>query len=471
MNMKARDFEKAGIPPGPLMKLASSLVGPATRAGLHKRQIVERLREVAASPEDHADDPLLGELAKALAGNAAASAVSRAEEAERTEPAPWKMWGATPDRAAVDQMRNACQLPVAIQGALMPDAHPGYGLPIGGVLAVENAVIPYGVGVDIACRMMLSVTDMPLDSLVRGRDFLARTLEKETLFGAVGGFAEPEDHPVMHRDWDFCTPLKQVKGKARNQLGTSGSGNHFVEYGVLSLAEAAMGLAPGEYLAVLSHSGSRGAGAAVGNYYWKMAMGLHKGLPQRLQHLGWLGLDTDPGREYWEAMLLMGEYAAANHEIIHRKILRALKAKALLQVENHHNFAWKETYGGREMVVHRKGAIPAGKGVVGIIPGSMASPGFLVMGKGEPASLNSASHGAGRLMSRNAAKNSFAWSNVRKELEAAGVTLLSSGIDEVPGAYKDIREVMRQQEDLVEVIGRFDPKIVKMAPSGERPED
>jgi tRNA-splicing ligase RtcB len=236
-----------------------------------------------------------------------------------------------------------------------------------------------------------------------------------------------------------------------------------IEYGVLSLPEALPELPAGEYLAILSHSGSRGPGATIADYYWKVALDLHKGLPKQLQHLGWLTLDSDAGREYWQAMQLMGEFAAANHELIHRKLLRALKAHALFQVENHHNFAWKETHGGREVVVHRKGATPAGPGVLGMIPGSMASPGFVVRGKGEPASLTSASHGAGRLMSRSEAKNRFAWSNVKKELETAGVTLLSAGIDEVPGAYKDIHKVMREQADLVEVLARFDPRIVKMA--------
>ena len=140
-------------------------------------------------------------------------------------------------------------------------------------------------------------------------------------------------------------------------------------------------------------------------------------------------------------------------------------------MENHHNFAWKETHDGKEVIVHRKGATPAGKSVLGVIPGSMASPGFVVRGKGEPASLESASHGAGRQMSRTAAKEKFRWAHVKPLLESAGVQLLSAGIDEVPGAYKDIHAVMSQQADLVDVIARFDPKIVKMADSGEKPED
>jgi tRNA-splicing ligase RtcB len=194
-------------------------------------------------------------------------------------------------------------------------------------------------------------------------------------------------------------------------------------------------------------------------------------------------------------MNLMGRYAAANHAIIHRSIARALDADVLLDVENHHNFAWKEEHmvpavaavasddstnsaapslGGRRsrtVIVHRKGATPAGAGVLGIIPGSMASPGFIVRGKGSEASLQSASHGAGRLMSRTQARSTFTWSAVKKQLAEREVILLSAGLDEVPGVYKDIHQVMSQQQDLVEIVARFDPRIVKMAPAGERAED
>jgi tRNA-splicing ligase RtcB len=152
-----------------------------------------------------------------------------------------------------------------------------------------------------------------------------------------------------------------------------------------------------------------------------------------------------------------------------------LRLNVLLDVENHHNFAWKERHVidgvERDVVVHRKGATPAGAGVLGIIPGSMASPGFLVRGKGEPASLKSAAHGAGRVMSRTKAIETFEWEKVNRVLKERGVKLISAGLDEVPGVYKDIHQVMAAQADLVEVLGRFDPKLVKMAPHGERPED
>jgi tRNA-splicing ligase RtcB len=238
-----------------------------------------------------------------------------------------------------------------------------------------------------------------------------------------------------------------------------------------------LGLKAGVYLALLSHSGSRGTGATVADHYSKLAMSVHPELPSQLMHLAWLDLDSEAGQEYWAAMNLMGQYAAANHDLIHKSIAKHLKADVIADVENHHNFAWKEmhidpiTGQKREMIVHRKGATPADKGVLGIIPGSMATPGFVVRGKGSEDSLKSAAHGAGRVMSRTRAKETFTWSAVKKLLAERDVHVISAGIDEVPGVYKDIHAVMAQQQDLVEVIARFDPKIVKMAPAGERAED
>lgn len=383
----------------------------------------------------------------------------------------WKSWGLDLDPASIDQMRNACRLPVSVAAALMPDAHVGYGLPIGGVLATDNAVIPYAVGVDIACRMKLTVLDLPVNALRGQIDRLSNVLKAETAFGMGAKWSDRREHAVLEEDWTVSPVTQLNRDKAWSQLGTSGSGNHFVEFGTLTLDAPELGLDAGVYVALLSHSGSRGTGYAVASHYSKLAMELHPELPKELRHLAWLGLDTDAGREYWAAMELMGLYASANHAIIHDSIVRHLGARVLAGVENHHNFAWKETHDGVEVIVHRKGATPAGAGVLGMIPGSMAAPGFVVRGKGSADSLCSAAHGAGRTMSRTAAKNSFRWSHVKKLLEERGVTLLSAGLDEVPMAYKDIHEVMAQQSDLVEIIARFDPAIVRMAPEGERAED
>jgi tRNA-splicing ligase RtcB (3'-phosphate/5'-hydroxy nucleic acid ligase) len=400
--------------------------------------------------------------------------VARAREAafrERDVPAPWREWGTDLGDDARGQMANAARLPVAVRGALMPDAHPGYGLPIGGVLAADGAVIPYAVGVDIACRMRLSVLDLPPAALDDQGDRLARVLESETRFGVGAEFARPLDHPVMDADWGATPVTRRVRSRAGAQLGTSGSGNHFVEFGTLTLDRPDLGLAAGTYLAVLSHSGSRGAGAQVADHYTRVAMAEHPTLPPEMRHLAWLDLDSEAGREYWHAMELMGAYAAANHELIHARVAAALGVDVLAGVENHHNFAWREVHDGREVIVHRKGATPAGRGVLGVIPGSMATPGYVVRGLGSREALESASHGAGRVMSRTAARKTFRWRDVRARLAAAGVTLLSAGIDENPGVYKDIAAVMAAQGDLVEVVARFDPRIVKMAGAGERPED
>jgi tRNA-splicing ligase RtcB len=339
------------------------------------------------------------------------------------------------------------------------------------VLATENAVIPYAVGVDIACRVKMTVLDLPADYLTRKRDWLAKAIEDETRFGIGAEFKHQRRHEVMDEDWNVSFVTRKNKDRAAAQLGTSGSGNHFVEFGELSVNEPQPGLAAGTYVALLSHSGSRGTGAAVCDHYSRVARDRHRDLPKQLSFLAWLDLDSAEGREYWAAMELMGHYASANHHLIHKHIAKHLGAHVLFDVENHHNFAWKETHGGRELVVHRKGATPAGAGVLGVIPGSMASPTYLVRGKGSAASLNSASHGAGRVMSRTKAKESFNWKMVNPLLNERGVTLLSAGLDEVPMVYKNIDEVMAAQTDLVEPLAKFLPRLVKMAGPGEQAED
>jgi tRNA-splicing ligase RtcB (3'-phosphate/5'-hydroxy nucleic acid ligase) len=387
------------------------------------------------------------------------------------QPAPWRQWGEDIDDASVEQMRNACELPIAVRGALMPDAHLGYGLPIGGVLATRKAVIPYAVGVDIACRMKLSAWDLPPESLETRCDLLVSALESETRFGIGADFNRRRQHPVMDEEWRMTTITHRNKDKAWSQLGTSGSGNHFVEIGVLKLTSAELGLEAGRYLALLSHSGSRGVGNLVARHFSELAQDLHPELPRHQRHLAWLDLHSEAGHDYWQAMELMGRYAAANHELIHRHLTAALGAEVIAGVENHHNFAWLESHDGEELVVHRKGATPAGEGVLGIIPGSMATPAFIVRGTGNEASLRSASHGAGRRMSRKQAKKRFSWPDVRKLLTDNRVRLLSAGLDEAPMAYKDINEVMAAQQDLVRPIARFHPRLVKMAGGGEPPED
>jgi tRNA-splicing ligase RtcB len=466
--MNQQELIRLGVPHGEAIRRGIDFISRYVLKGLDRSQLPAKIEAIVREPSSFVSDPLAGEFAKALI---------RAPKSLRTDPAPWRQWGTDLDPESMNQLARACQLPISVAGALMPDAHVGYGLPIGGVLATDNTVIPYAVGVDIACRMKMTVLDWSLRDLDRKRDRLIKAIEQETRFGVGAHFSgdQRREHAVMEQDWT-CSPVtRQNKDRAWSQLGTSGSGNHFVEFGIFRNETSIQNLPAGEYVALLSHSGSRGTGAAVCDRYSKLAMEQHADLPKELKHLAWLSLDSEEGQEYWAAMELMGQYAAANHALIHQHIASNLGSTVLLDIENHHNFAWKEqhTFGGvlREVIVHRKGATPAGTGVLGIIPGSMATPGFVVRGLGNPDSLHSASHGAGRVMSRTKAIETFEWDKVNRVLKERNVHLLSAGLDEVPMVYKDIHSVMAAQKDLVEVLGQFEPRLVKMAPSGERAED
>ncbi len=466
--MNHRQLRKLGIPDPCLQAAIEAIQVAAKKNRTHHKQIKSLFQRVLAAPESYADDDTFGPFAQAVIAHRDAPV----PEAADMPASHYSTWGADQiDRATRLQMDQACQLPVARGAALMADAHVGYGLPIGGVLACENAVIPYAVGVDIACRMKMSVLDLSPDTISSRAGRYQDALESETRFGVGVGHERPQSHPVLDEDWSITRITREHKGRAWKQLGTSGSGNHFVEFGLLTFEQrqAQLDLEPGQYVALLSHSGSRGVGAAVCNTYSSMAQAQ---LPREWaahSRLAWLELGSDAGQAYWQAMQLMGRYAAANHEVIHRLVTRHLGAHVVATIENHHNFAWKEIHHGREVIVHRKGATPAGQDELGIIPGSMATPAYVVRGKGNEASLKSAAHGAGRRMSRRQANDRYRIQAVQGDLKAKGVTVLSAGSDEVPAAYKDIDTVMSEQQDLVEVIGRFDPRIVKMCPGNSHP--
>lgn len=383
------------------------------------------------------------------------------------EPKPFPIWGKEGiDQASIDQMNQAMSLPITVAGALMPDAHVGYGLPIGGVLATKGVVIPYAVGVDIACRVRMSVYKAPIGLIHDEQERLVSCVRSCTRFGVGSEWSQPQNHPVLNDPlWDSSPLLRELHPVAVKQLGTSGAGNHFVDLGVLDILQKTPGvpLEKGTYLAVLSHSGSRKIGHSICTYYSDQAKRLRPDLPKPLRHLSWLTLDSREGEAYWNAMELAGKFAQANHEIIHRLITQCLQWPLLHQMENHHNFAWKTRLHGQEVILHRKGATPADRDVIGIIPGSMADPAFVVKGLGKTQSLNSAAHGAGRMMSRKSAKSTITYQERESYLKRKGVHLVQAGIDEAPQAYKPINEIMAAQQDLVEIVGRFQPKIVYMA--------
>lgn len=460
-NIKSRELARIGY----LDNIARSLaVQLAARWCKHDsaETVLRTLEDIARNPQRYIDDVRWSKLARHF----------RPEEALaesfglHRESLPFAIFGAgNIEPLAVEQMRMAMRLPISLGGALMADAHAGYGLPIGGVLATDHAVIPYAVGVDIGCRMSLTVFDADPDYLRRYRDQIVRAMLSETHFGLGIPATRHAEHGVLDRPEFGSTPLlRRLHGKAVAQLGTSGGGNHFVDFGEITLPEGnALGLPAGRYVGLLSHSGSRGVGADIAVHYSAVARETCK-LPRQAGHFAWLSLDSEAGQEYWLGMNLAGDFARACHEVIHERLGRRLGLQPLANVNNHHNFAWREEIApGRMAVVHRKGATPAAQGELGIIPGSMASEGFIVRGRGCATALCSASHGAGRSMSRQEARNTVSNHALRKMLAECDVTLLGGSPEEAPAAYKEIGSVMEAQQDLVYIEGVFVPRIVRMS--------
>eukprot|EP01136_Pigoraptor_vietnamica_P025891 Opistho-1_new@80307 len=419
-----KTLKTIGYTEGKILGLALEILKKNFK-GVEANEIQNVLKKIKNYPESFLDDEVLGVLATAIIEEANPKNDGTIELIENAKA--YQVFGENYiEDGAKDQMNIAMKLPITIAGALMPDAHQGYGLPIGGVLATQNAIIPYGVGVDIGCRMAMSIFDIP-EKHYFGKDAMyKRELIAHTKFGAGQNFTGKEraDHEVLENEAFSSTPfLKHLHGKAWAQLGTSGGGNHFVEWGIIEFAERdeELNIEKGRYVALLTHSGSRGFGATIAGHYTKVAKEVCK-LPKEAAKLAYLDLSKAEGQEYWIAMNLAGDYASACHDVIHKRLTKAIGAKVLAKVENHHNFAWKETLNGEEVVVHRKGATPAGKGVMGIIPGSMTAPGYLVRGKGEASAINSASHGAGRLMSRTKAIQSITKADMKAILKDHGVT-------------------------------------------------
>ena len=467
LKLTGKQIRALGYPEGPVVSITMHTMCTNYKHDMEEAAL-EMLKKVLANPDEFAAHEVLGKIAEQLLVKEDVTD----EISLRETGIEYSVYGAEQiEEGTLQQMQTAAKLPVAVAGALMPDAHHGYGLPIGGVLATRNAIIPYAVGVDIGCRMCLSIFAIDPAELTKRESFFQRELVVNTLFGAGRDFGnEHADAEVLESPvFDEVSFVRSLQTKAARQLGSSGSGNHFVEFGIVEITDEdnCFGVPPGKYTGLLSHSGSRGLGANIASHYTQLAKEKTV-LPQEAKHLAWLDLDTEEGTEYWLAMNLAGDYASAYHHTIHNKIAKAIGEKPLARIENHHNFAWKEMYKGEELIVHRKGATPASKDVLGIIPGSMTAPGFIVKGKGNETSLFSASHGAGRKMSRTKALANISHEALKKELNAHGVKLIGGGLDEAPFAYKDIREVMKSQTELVDVLGTFYPKIVQMDGSDPR---
>lgn len=462
-----KDLKKAGWKEGRALgqaKLVARIL--ESERGLSTVEVMTALQSCKSNPDLYVQEPTFRKLSQALIEERERSKIGAPPKLGKARAYP--IWGPELiDRGAIEQMDVAMSLPITVAGALMPDAHVGYGLPIGGVLETKDSVIPYAVGSDIACRMRLTVFDVDAVELDHVPTQFRNAIATATVFGAGQENPRRPRHDVLELDWDATQQLKQLRAVAERQLGTSGSGNHFVEWGEIEYTDE-----PGKRrVALLSHSGSRGVGYKIADRFSKLAEKLRRNdLPPEGIRLSWFDLESSEGQEYWISMEMAGAFASANHEVIHEAVRKAVgwpRGAILRVVENHHNWAWRSMQpDGSTHVVHRKGATPAGDGIMGVIPGSMAAPGFVVVGKGNPQSLESASHGAGRQMGRREAERSLSRKDRDDLLSKRRVTLIGGGIDESPQAYKSIDLVMAAQRDLVEVKATFVPRIVRMAEGG-----
>ena len=461
-NIKPKELNRLGYTDNIARSMVTEIVAKHCK---HKseEEIIATLQDLQKHPESYKEDNVWRKVAEILSP----SKVEMSTYELHTTPLPYSIYGQERiDQLAISQMEMAMRLPVAVSGALMPDGCAGYGLPIGGVLATtDDVVIPYAVGKDIGCRMSLTILDAGEDFLEKHQDRAVEALINNTAFGLDGILPFKQYHALFDKSEFREIPiLKKLREKAVRQLGSSGKGNHFVDICEIELPQTnAINLSKGKYVGILSHSGSRGLGAAIADYYTTIAKETCR-LPRQAGPFAWLSLKSDAGQEYWKCMEIAGEYSAINHECIHYNVAKALRLKPLMTVSNHHNFAWRETLpDGQKVIIHRKGATPAHCGELGIIPGSMATPGYIVSGSGSANSLYSASHGAGRKMSRLEAKNSISHYALKKYLAEKNVTLIGGTTEEAPQAYKDINSVMESQKELVNIEGTIIPRIVRMS--------
>lgn len=377
---------------------------------------------------------------------------------------PIKNWAKGIEPAALQQAKNIARLPfIAPQGvALMPDAHSGKGSTIGSVIATERAIIPAAVGVDLGCgmnavRLSLKASDLP-DSLAAIRS----QIERDVPLGAGGAhqstrpeFAEnakrmPETPERLGENWHHITGSSSGE-RAASQLGTLGSGNHFIE---LCLDE-------NQDVWIMLHSGSRGIGNKIGTHYIERAKRRMEqffiSLPDG--DLAYLPEDTDDFNDYMEAVGWAQNYALENRRLMMERVIAALRRHIPIDftitqeaINCHHNYVERESHFGRNMWVTRKGAIRAREGDLGIIPGSMGQRSYIVRGKGNTDSYCSCSHGAGRAMSRAQARRTFSLTDLVAQTQGVECRKDDAVLDEIPGAYKNIDEVMANQADLVEVL-------------------
>ena len=376
-----------------------------------------------------------------------------------TERIPIKLWLDDLELGALQQAKDLANLSIAFRHiAIMPDAHQGYGMPIGGVLATKDAIIPNAVGVDIGCGMCSLRTNLKhieQDDLKKVMGIIRQTIPV--------GFK----HHKKRQDESWMPPLEkglrivsQEYESATFQIGTLGGGNHFIE-----IQKGTDG-----YVWIMVHSGSRNIGYTVAEYYHKKAVEENKKRTKDIppKDLSYFERGTEGYEDYFNEMNYCIEFALQNRKLMMERVKNAF-TEVVPDVEfsnfinKPHNFAAWETHFDTKLIVHRKGATRAEKGEWGMIPGSQGTSSFLVKGKGNPLSFNSCSHGAGRTMSRNEARRSLSLKDETARLKELGVLHAlrhKRDLDEAPGSYKDIQEVMAQQKDLVDIQVELTPLAV-----------
>jgi tRNA-splicing ligase RtcB len=389
------------------------------------------------------------------------------------------IWGEH-DEATIAQIQRCAADPEVAGAALMADGHKGYSMPIGGVVAYRNAVSPSGVGYDISCGLKASRTNLRAEDvrphISRIMDEIARTV----VFGVGRSSGKAVDHELFDDPtWVDVPHLRSLKQLAREQLGTVGSGNHFVD-----IFEDEEG-----WIWVGVHFGSRGFGHRTASGFLNLAAGRAFGDKAPGEHMDQpatvLSLSTDLGQAYWQAMQLAGRYAYAGRDFVVNQVLEILGAQVTDEVHNHHNFAWREQHNGEELIVVRKGATPAWPGQRGIIGGSMGDISVIVEGIDSPeavASLRSTVHGAGRVMSRTQAAGKRRWvkrngRRVQEQLKPGaisfemmhdwlrreGVELRGGGTDESPHVYRRLPEVLAIHAGSLRILHTLKPLGVAMA--------
>lgn len=367
-----------------------------------------------------------------------------------TERLPIYVWGELVDEATLEQTRNLANLPFAFHHvALMPDAHVGYGMPIGGVLAAVGEVIPHAVGLDIGCGVRAWCTQIPAAEMRACRDGILRQVQRDVPQGFDWHRSSQAHRTELFSEVPDVDALIAEVEKAERQVGSLGGGNHFIE-----LQED-----PDGVTWVMIHSGSRNVGKQVAEHFDSVARAVNRreASPVPLQWgLAHLSIDSPEGRDYLAAMQWCLRFAKENRRLMAESVKAAIEkffaaAPSGPEIDVHHNYASIETHFGEQVVVHRKGAVHA-RGTV-LVPGSMGTASYVAEGLANPDSFESCSHGAGRVMGRKAAVRSMSRQEVVTDLERRGVRLFKRHMgdvaEEAPDAYKDIEDVMRWQHDLV----------------------